>query len=597
MMAITGVVQAWLDEQSYNDLIEPNTDERSSIVKVLFNVEGNRYQLVIEANELKHVVSIFLYSTDDISESQVPVAWQWANEINTTLLMGRLAVIEGLPFQYRQSIDVEDGSLSTKMISNVVDYAIQIFEGNKEQIDAICSSKHKMVIEELSDAYSWDQIEGHIKLKKWAENLKKSFNKKYESEEWSLVGRGVIIINEDPFYVAQVLKTVAMDSGFHLALFGKDDVIDLPPLEALKKNAPIIVHLESGRWKREKWDDDEETDEQTKQFSEFKEKLQNYFDNFSVSQPVIFVTSTNDLSKYISDDLKKHGLFDLYMSLPKKSFELIGQEFVRKIGKSICGESLLDSYGKIGHLVNSYDAEKEALAVLALRRRYYDNKKKLEYLDLVDADIHNLIEEGILQEKDHAVKLNTSYHEAGHALINILESEGANVPDYTSILPGASGFSGITVKSRGYMLQRSSEWTFDDYRKNIRVCLAGRVAEEVLAGPETVSTGASSDLEMATNFCSDMFRFYGFSPKMTEPAGAESNLAVISDEMTTQHASHVMSLTREFLSQEYQVVRQKLFQNRKALDEIANLLMTDPIVDQDELVVICQKLQIKVKKQ
>ncbi len=61
MMAITGVVQTWLDEQNYNDLIETNTDERSSIVKVLFNVEGNRYQLVVEADELKHVVSIFLY--------------------------------------------------------------------------------------------------------------------------------------------------------------------------------------------------------------------------------------------------------------------------------------------------------------------------------------------------------------------------------------------------------------------------------------------------------------------------------------------------------------------------------------------------------
>ena len=596
MMAITGVVQTWLDEQNYNDLIETNTDERSSIVKVLFNVEGNRYQLVVEADELKHVVSIFLYSTDDISESQVPSAWQWANEINTTLLMGRLAVIEGLPFQYRQSIDVEDGSLSTKMIGNVVDYAIQVFEANKEQIDAICSSKHKMVVEDLSDAYSWDQIEGHIKIKKWAENLKKSFNKKYKSEEWSLVGKGAIILNEDPLYVAHVLKTVAMDSGFHLALFGKDDVIDLPPLEVLQENAPLIVYLESGRWKREKRDDDQETDEQTKQFTEFKEKLQDYFDNFSAAQPVIFVTSTNDLSKYISDDLKKHGLFDLYMSLPKKSFELIGQEFVRKIGKSICGESLLDSYGNIGHLVNSYDTEKEALAVLALRRRHYDDKKKLEYLDLVDADIHNLIEEGILQEKDHAVKLNTAYHEAGHALIAILEYEGLNIPEYTSILPGASGFSGITVESKDYWLKRGRDRTFDDYRKDIRVCLAGRVAEEVLVGPETVSNGASSDLENATNSCFEMFRSFGFSPKMAEPAGAESNLAVISDEIVVQQTSHLMNLVREFLSQEYQVVREKLIQNRKVLDAIAHLLMTDPIVDQDELVAICQKFTIPASK-
>jgi hypothetical protein len=511
--------------------------------------------------------------------------------------MGRITVIEGLPFQYRQSIDTEDGSLSTNMISNVVDYAIQIFETNKDQIDKICLIKSKVVIEDLNDSYDWDQIEGHIKLQKWSENLKNSFNKNHGSEKWSLIGKGVIIINDDPLYVSQVLKTVAKNSGFNLALFNKEDVIDLPSLEALQENAPLIVHLESGRWKRERRDDDEETAEQTRQFIEFKEKLQNYFNNFSANKPVIFVTSTNDLSKHISDDLKKHGLFDLYMSLPKKSFELIGQEFVQKIGKSICGDSLIDSYGKIGHLVNSYDTQKEALAVLTLRRRHFDSKKKLEYLDLVDADIHNLVEEGLVQEKDMNIKLNTAYHEAGHALINILESEGSNIPDYTSILPGASGFSGVTVMSRAYMMKKKlSDWTFDDYRKYIRVCLAGRVAEEVLSGPATVSNGASSDLDSATNFCFDMFRSYGFSPKMTEPTGAESNLAVISDEMSTQQAAHVMNLTREFLSQEYQVVRQKLIQNREVLDEIANLLMTDPIVDQDELVDICQKFTIPTFK-
>ena len=83
---------------------------------------------------------------------------------------------------------------------------------------------------------------------------------------------------------------------------------------------------------------------------------------------------------------------------------------------------------------------------------------------------------------------------------------------------------------------------------------------------------------------------------MAEPAGAESNLAVISDEIVVQQTSHLMNLVREFLSQEYQVVREKLIQNRKVLDAIAHLLMTDPIVDQDELVAICQKFTIPASK-
>lgn len=183
-------------------------------------------------------------------------------------------------------------------------------------------------------------------------------------------------------------------------------------------------------------------------------------------------------------------------------------------------------------------------------------------------------------------------------MVSILESGGLNVPDYTSILPGASGFAGISVESNGYYLLKGNEWTFDDYRKRIRISLAGRVAEEIISGPERVSDGASSDLINATNCCMRMFALCGFSTEMHVPNQAEVNLSVVIDnEITPSQSVHIEKLTREFLAQEYRVVRDKLNTHRSVLDEIASRLMTDPIVDQDELSEICSRYNLKVNKQ
>jgi len=596
-MPITDVVKAWLSEQDYNDQIETNLDERSSIVKVLLNVEGNRYQLIIEVDEQKHIVSIFLYSTDDITESKLAVAWQWANEINSTLVMGRIAVCADLPFQFRQSIDLESGTLSTNMISNVVNYAIHIFESNNEQIAFTSSSNSEIILEDLSDAYSWSQIDGHEKLKFWSDEIKISCHKESHKPYWDMIGKGMILVNGEPDYCSKILKTVAKHADINYAIVGGNDILNLPSIKELEKLAPLIIYLKPGRWKRcNKFESEQETPEESEQFTSFRNKLIGWMAEFSPKSPVIFITSTGDLNEYVDEKLMRVGAFDLFMSLPEKSIELCGREFIKDLGEDLCEHSLTTNYGKIGHLVCSYDDRKRDLTLLALKRIHHDKKRKLEYIDLVDTDLHDLIEEGLIQEKDHHKRLQTAYHEAGHSLMNILEYEGQNVPDYTSILPGASGFGGVSVVSHGYLYKVGDDdtETFIRLRRRIRVLLGGRAGEEVLVGPEKISSGASNDLEKATQYARNAFSFAGFAPAMDEPGQSESNLTVIYGDPTETEYAHIEKLTREFLAYEYKTVRDKLNQNKIILEDIAKCLIDDPILDQNELAKICKKHKITV---
>jgi ATP-dependent Zn protease len=193
--------------------------------------------------------------------------------------------------------------------------------------------------------------------------------------------------------------------------------------------------------------------------------------------------------------------------------------------------------------------------------------------------------------------LNTAYHEAGHALMAVLEYEGQNIPDYISVLPGASGFAGVTMQSLGFLAKMdASDKTYLNFKRDIRVSLGGRAGEEILVGPERITNGASSDLASATNSAKRAFQYWGFCSAMDTPGKSEANLCVISDPPTSSELQHIEKMVRDFLAQEYKIVRDKLIANKSLLDEVANHLMRDNVVDQDELAEICKKYGISIFK-
>lgn len=595
-LQITAIVQAWLDEQGYNEKININHKEHSSTLKTSFhNQPGQEYRLIIEVKENHHLLSIFLFNGIEVSSECLNNAVILVNTINNKLDIGRIVASAANPFQYRQSVNIEGGTISTIMITNMVDCGIQVFEDHLVEMQKVVDCRDPLKLEDLKDAYHWESIEGNKNLKNWTLKLEQACKEKTTLGHWQMIGKAAIIVNGDADYCSQVLKTVAKQAKFNYIKVAKDDVLETIKNHDFKKLSPAIIYLEPGRWQREKWDSDTESEKETHSYEGFRIQVKQILGDFSPKNPVVYLTSASNLEESVADDLKCKDAFDLYMSISKKSIELVGRELINQLNKKICGRSLTNAHRKIGHLVNSYSEQKKELTVLALKRLHHDLKRKIEYIDLVGINAHSLVVEGFSQEKNNQILLQTAYHEAGHALVTILEYDGLNIPDYTSILPGTSGFSGITLESICYYSKGFDDSTYLNMRRSIRVALGGRIGEEILVGPENVSAGASSDLKGATKKTSNAFKFNGFAPEMGLPGNAESNLAIIiGPNPTASEISHVENLTREFLAQEYRLTRDKLMANKLVLDDIANQLMTDLIVSQEELIKICKKHKIKV---
>ena len=100
-----------------------------------------------------------------------------------------------------------------------------------------------------------------------------------------------------------------------------------------------------------------------------------------------------------------------------------------------------------------------------------------------------------------------SYHEVGHALTSALQKDAEPVQKIT-IIPRTSG-------ALGYVLQTPEEEKFLLSKKEILarlvVCMGGRAAEEVVF--DSVTTGASNDIQQATNLARAMVTQYGMSEK------------------------------------------------------------------------------------
>ncbi|KAI0093664.1 P-loop containing nucleoside triphosphate hydrolase protein [Irpex rosettiformis] len=121
---------------------------------------------------------------------------------------------------------------------------------------------------------------------------------------------------------------------------------------------------------------------------------------------------------------------------------------------------------------------------------------------------------------DHVKKL-TAYHEGGHALVSLFTD-------------GAMPLHKVTCIPRGHALGYTSQLPLDDrysrsfkeFLADIDVAMGGRVAEELVYGPENVTSGASSDLEHATRVARALVKRYGFSEKIGPVAFTDRDEAI-----------------------------------------------------------------------
>jgi cell division protease FtsH len=162
---------------------------------------------------------------------------------------------------------------------------------------------------------------------------------------------------------------------------------------------------------------------------------------------------------------------------------------------------------------------------------------------------------------DENEKRLTAYHEAGHAIV------GLNVPDHdpvykVSIIPRGRAL-GITM-----FLPEADRYSTSKRRLESRIAtlFGGRVAEEIVFGPEYVTTGASNDIERATEIARSMVTKWGLSDKLGPQTYAEDEGEVFLGRSVTQH-KQVSDVTAHVIDEEIRVLIDSNFQRAKGILE------------------------------
>jgi cell division protease FtsH len=173
----------------------------------------------------------------------------------------------------------------------------------------------------------------------------------------------------------------------------------------------------------------------------------------------------------------------------------------------------------------------------------------------------------VMSEKE---KLNTAYHEAGHAIV------GSCVPDHDPVHK-------VTIIPRGralgVTLYLPEEDTYsiskEKLESNISSLFGGRLAEEMTLGTEGVTTGASNDIERATAIARNMVTKWGLSEKLGPLTYAEEDGEVFLGRSVTQH-KQVSDITAHAIDEEVRIIINRNYDRAKTIlaehiDELHNM--------------------------
>ncbi|MEE9319049.1 MAG: ATP-dependent zinc metalloprotease FtsH [Granulosicoccus sp.] len=188
----------------------------------------------------------------------------------------------------------------------------------------------------------------------------------------------------------------------------------------------------------------------------------------------------------------------------------------------------------------------------------------------------------VMSEKE---KKLTAYHEAGHAIVGYLVPQHDPVYKVTIIPRGrALGVTMYLPEEDRYSQSKT------ELESRISSLYGGRIAEELIFGPENVTTGASSDIERATELSRDMVTKWGLSDKLGPLAYTKEEGEVFLGRSSTKQASMSAETAdlidgeiRSFIDRNYERAEQLLKDNLDILHSMSDALMKYETIDAGQI--------------
>ena len=325
------------------------------------------------------------------------------------------------------------------------------------------------------------------------------------------IPKGVLLVGPPGTGKTLLAKAVAGEAGAPFLSISGSDFVEMyvgvgasrvrDLFKQAKKKSPCIVFIDEidavGRHRGTGMGGGNDEREQT------LNQLLVEMDGFGSNSGVIVIAATNR-PDVLDPALLRPGRFDRQITVNRPDKQ--GREDILKVhakGKPLGPDVDLKEVAKdtIGFTGADLENLMNEASLLAVRR----NKKAISYQDIVDAT--SRVELGT-EKKSHKysekAKKLTAYHEAGHAVASYYV-EGHDPVREISIVPrglGAGGYTWYTPQEENYNSR-------NDMLNDLISMFGGRVAEAVAL--DDISTGASNDLQRATEIVRDMVVKYGMS--------------------------------------------------------------------------------------
>lgn len=309
-------------------------------------------------------------------------------------------------------------------------------------------------------------------------------------------------------------------------------------------------------------------------------------DGFDATKGVVILAATNR-PETLDKALLRPGRFD--RRIPVELPDLQGREAILKVhAAKIKMEDNID-FGAVARATSGASGAELANIINegALRavRMGRDKVSQTDLEESVEVILAGYQRKGAVISKEE--KAIIAYHEVGHALVAALQKNSAPVHKIT-IIPRTSGALGYTLQiDEGEKFLMNKEEAFN----KIATLTGGRVAEEIQFN--SITTGASNDIEQATRMARAMITRYGMSDEFGMVAletinnqylGGDTSLAC-SNETATRIDAAVIAMVKEAHDKAYQIISS----HKDKLDEISAYLLEKETITGEEFMEILNR--------
>ncbi len=400
------------------------------------------------------------------------------------------------------------------------------------------------------------------------------------------IPKGVLLVGPPGTGKTLIAKAVAGEAGVHFLSISGSDFVELyvgvgasrvrDLFEQAKKEAPAIVFIDEidavGRRRGAGLGGGHDEREQT------LNQLLVEMDGFGSNEGVIVLAATNR-QDILDPALLRPGRFDrqIYVGLP----DIRGREAILKVHakrKPLAEDVSLTQVAQATAGFTGADLANLLNEAALLAARQHSQFITAAHLHEAMLKVIAGPEKKSRVVTDHARRL-TAYHEAGHAVVIHQLPTQDPVHQITIIPRGPAGGMTISLptEDKAYLSKKELE-------ERIAVCLGGRVAEELVL--RDVSTGASSDIQKASELARAMVTKYGMSEKLGAIAyGSESDEIFLGRSMaqartySEEVAAQIDQEVKNIIEQAHARCRDILTQHRHELDITARYLLDHETMD------------------